>query len=178
MTPTDRTPDLVIRPYQPADQAQIPALHDRTAPNGGPATTPQRWPPDLDQIQQNYLAFWVAVERDAAGERVVGMVGVERAASDVPELVLRGRLDVARMKRMRVAPERQRRGIGRRLTETAIAWARENGFHTLLLETTTVQTAAIALYERTGFGEVGRSKLGPFELIWFERPTDDADRTQ
>jgi len=178
VAPSGGIGDLVIRQYKPADQAQIRALHDRTAPNGGPATTPQRWPPDLDRIRQNYLAFWVAVERDESGEQTVGMAGVERAGDDVPEPVLRGRSDVARLKRMRVAPERQRRGIGLRLTETAIAWAREHAFHTLLLETTTEQTAAIALYQRAGFTEVGRSMLGPFALVWFERPLAGANRSQ
>ncbi len=77
------------------------------------------------------------------------------------------------MKRMRVAPERQRQGIGARLTETAIAWTRKNGFNTLLLETTPRQTSAISLYQRMGFTEVDRSTLGRFELIWFERPLTD-----
>jgi ribosomal protein S18 acetylase RimI-like enzyme len=112
----------------------------------------------------------VAIERDDTDERVVGMVGVAAAGPDVPAPVLRGRSGVARLERPRVAPERRRQGIGRRLTEAAIAWAREHGFGTLLPETTPQQTAAIGLYRRLGFAEVGRSRLGAFELVWFELP--------
>jgi len=96
------------------------------------------------------------------------MAGVETAGPDVPPTVLRGRSRVARLKRMRVAPERQRQGIGIRLTEAAIAWSCERGFSVLLLETTPQQTAAISLYEHAGFREVGRAMVGSFELIWFE----------
>jgi ribosomal protein S18 acetylase RimI-like enzyme len=162
---------FVVRSYQPADQPQLRALHDRTPPAGSsPSTTPQLWPSDLDHIQQTYLAFWVAVEPAGTSPRLVGMAGVESAGPDVPEAVLRGRSGVARLKRMRVAPEHQRQGIGTQLTETAIAWLRKHGFSTLVLETTTQQTPAIRLYQRLGFSEVGRSTLGRFELVWFELP--------
>jgi len=161
--------DIKVRLYEPADQAHVRALHDRTPPGAGPSTTLQPWPSDLDHIQQAYPAFWVAVENSDAGEgNVVGMAGVETAGPDVPPTVLRGRSRVARLKRMRVAPERQRQGIGLRLTEAAIVWSREHGFSVLLLETTPQQTAAISLYQHAGFAEVGRSMVGSFELIWFE----------
>jgi GNAT superfamily N-acetyltransferase len=166
---TGRAPRIVVRLYEPADQPQVRALHDRTPPAGSPATTPQPWPSDLDQIERAYLAFWVAIEHDGTASRVVGIAGVEPAGPDVPRAVLRGRSNVARLKRMRVAPERQRHGLGTQLTEAAIGWVREHGFATLLLETTAQQTAAIGLYQRMGFTEIGRSSIGPFELVWFER---------
>src|SRR5262245_55269468 len=166
--------DIEVRLYQPADQARVRALHDRTPPGAGPSTTPQPWPSDLDHIQRAYLAFWVAVEHDDRGERVVGIAGIESAGPDVPATVLLGRPDIARLKRMRVAPERQRRGIGTRLTAAAIAWVREHGFSGLLLETTLQQTAAICLYQSMGFAEVGRSTVGQFELVWFELPVNSS----
>jgi ribosomal protein S18 acetylase RimI-like enzyme len=173
VTDTDGVRSIVVRLYQRADQAKVRALHDRTPPAGNPLTKPQPWPSDLDEIQRAYLAFWVAVERDDTGERVVGITGIEPAGSDVPAAVLRGRSGVARLKRMRVAPERQRQGIGTKLTRAAIAWGRERGFSRLILETTPEQTAAIRLYQRMGFAEVGRSKLGDFELVWFELPLNE-----
>jgi len=114
----------------------------------------------------------VAIEHDDIGERVVGIAGIESAGPDVPATVLRGRSGIARLKRMRVAPELQRQGIGTKLTRIAIAWVREHGFTGLILETTPQQIAAICLYQSMGFAEVGRSRLGQFELVWFELPVN------
>jgi len=154
-----------IRPHEPADQPQIRALHDRTPPAGQKLTVPQRWFEELDRIPTNFLAFWVAV---TDGE-VIGMVGVMEPDEEVPEHVLRGRSGVVRLQHMRVAPERQRSGIGRRLTQTVIDWARSHDYAALILETTPQQVAAVKLYEATGFAEVGRSTIGKYELVWFEQ---------
>jgi ribosomal protein S18 acetylase RimI-like enzyme len=74
----------------------------------------------------------------------------------------------ARLHRMRVAPERWRRGIGRELARVAIDWAREGKFQSVILETTPQQEAAVSLYRSLGFVEKGRSVLGPYELVWFQ----------
>jgi ribosomal protein S18 acetylase RimI-like enzyme len=73
-----------------------------------------------------------------------------------------------RLQRLRVAPERQRQGIGARLTEAAITWSRDHGYDSLVVETTPQQTGAIGLYRHLGLGEAGRSMIGPFELVWFD----------
>jgi GNAT superfamily N-acetyltransferase len=170
-----RGPAVVIRPYRPADQPQLRALHDRTPPDGSPPSTgTQAWFPDLDHIPENYLAFLVAVEEADEGERLIGMVGITTAGSDVPASVLQGRERVLRLERLRVAPERQRQGIGARLTEAAITWSRDHGYHALVVETTPQQTGAIGLYRHMGFGEAGRSMIGPFELVWFDLPLHGA----
>ena len=176
MTSTDGVRNIVVRLYQQADQAKVRALHDRTPPAGRHQTTPQPWPSDLDHIQEAYLAFWVAIEPDDTGERVIGITGIAPAGPDVPEPVLRGRSGVARLKRMRVAPERQRQGIGAKMARAAIAWVREHGLSGLILETTPQQIAAIRLYQHMGFVEVGRSTVGEFELVWFELPINEFDR--
>ena len=100
------------------------------------------------------------------------MLGLTHAGSPVevtPVPDFLGTLEkTGRIDYVRVAPERQRRGVGRQLTETAIAWAHDAGFARLVLETTPQQKAAVALYEATGFRERGRSRSGPYELVWFE----------
>ena len=82
---------IVIRPYRPADRAAIRALYDRTPPAGQTATAAQRWPPDLDHIASTYRAFWVALDAEAPGEPVVGMVGLQPPGNEVPTAVLCGR---------------------------------------------------------------------------------------
>jgi len=156
---------VAIRPFEPADQPQIRAPHDRTAPAGQKLTFPQRWFEELDDIPTKFLAFWVAVTDD----KVIGMVGVMEPDEEVPEHILRGRSGVVRLQHMRVAPERQRTGMGRRLTQTVLDWAQAHNYQALVLETTPQQVAAVNLYEATGFTEVGRSMIGKYELVWLER---------
>ena len=76
--------------------------------------------------------------------------------------------NVARLNYVRVAPERWRTGIGRRLSQTAIDWARDHGYEAAILETTPQQEAAVALYKAMGFSENGRSTIGKWEVVWFE----------
>lgn len=165
--------DIFIRTCDPSDQPQIRWLHQRTPPAGQVSTSPQPWPEDLDNIPDNYAAFWVAVERNSGVKAIVGMVGLERViAASVTGVPVPEFLDTtpptARLDWMRVAPERQRRGIGRMLTQTAIDWARDNGYRAIILETTPQQEAAVALYEAMGFTERVRSMTGRYELVWFE----------
>jgi RimJ/RimL family protein N-acetyltransferase len=47
-------------------------------------------------------------------------------------------------------------GIGAALLEAAIDWARGQGLHKLCLEVFAHNTAAIALYRKSGFAEEGR----------------------
>lgn len=164
---------ISIRPYRPSDQPQIRSLHDRTPPAGSPYLGPQVWFPDLDDIPSNFLAFWVATQAAGDGETIVGMVGVEEPDDEVPPSVLRERPGVLRLQHMRVAPERQRQGLGRRLTQTVIDWARNHAYSVLILETTPQQEAAVKLYEHMGFHQVARSMIGKWELVWFERPLVD-----
>lgn len=160
---------FTIRPYQPSDRRQIRELHDRTPPAGSPYLGPQVWFPDLDDIRGNFLAFWVATQPTVDRELVVGFVGVQTPDIEVPDSLLRGRSRVARLRHMRVAPECQRQGLGRRLTHTVVDWAQDHAYETVIVETTPQQEAAVLLYEHMGFSEVGRSMIGKYELVWFER---------
>jgi hypothetical protein len=45
----------------------------------------------------------------------------------------------------------------------------ELGHETIHLDTTTLQLAAIALYEQNGYAEIGRRQHGLFELILFDK---------
>ena len=50
-----------------------------------------------------------------------------------------------------VDPPFRRRGVGRRLIEQAIGWARERGLPGVMLETQNINVPACRLYERCGF---------------------------
>ena len=50
-----------------------------------------------------------------------------------------------------VDPPYRRRGVGRRLIEQAVAWARGRGLPGIMLETQNINVPACRLYERCGF---------------------------
>jgi ribosomal protein S18 acetylase RimI-like enzyme len=91
-------------------------------------------------LETHLLAF--------AGDRLLGAVTVQRESHPVTRHV--ASLAIA------VAAEARRRGVGTRLMEEAVAWARRNGVEKLVLTVYPDNEAAIALYRRFGFVEEGR----------------------
>jgi N-acetylglutamate synthase-like GNAT family acetyltransferase len=84
-------------------------------------------------------ALWVA-ERD--GE-VVGAVGMTDEGGGV-----------ARLRWFLVAPQARRTGVGGRLLDRAVAWARDQGLEVVMLFTIGTLTDAARLYGRAGFRKV------------------------
>lgn len=83
-----------------------------------------------------YEALWVAL----AGGEVVGSVALRRIGPRELEL-----------KRMYLRARLRGRGVGRKLLQTAIAWARGHGVARITLDTTETMAAARHLYETHGF---------------------------
>jgi GNAT superfamily N-acetyltransferase len=141
-----------IRPYEARDRDAVWSLIRRTPMLDGSLPTSTDMPVEVNDIAANFAAFWVAIdERDL----VVGTVGVQDTShhpATVPlPPVLAADTKTARLRRLDVDPEYQRRGIGRRLTEASIAWTRDAGYARILLDTTTLQLPAIACTSRWAF---------------------------
>jgi ribosomal protein S18 acetylase RimI-like enzyme len=166
-----------VRPYRPADRPHIRTLHDRVWPPWHKGPEPPGWFTDLERIEECYSAFWIAVERRAGAEVLVGMVGADRPGPDVPVALLEGRTDVVHLSRMRIAPECRRQGVGLRLCQTLVDWAYDNGLEAVLTNTPSNNPPARSLYRKVGFTEVGTSVVGPAELMWFDLPLRGAPRT-
>lgn len=83
--------------------------------------------------------FWLAVEGDA----LRGMFGLEAAPNDGPHAM--------ELRRMYVAPDVRRRGLARHMLRRAAAEARAVGAGRMVLSTSELQAAAIALYKTEGF---------------------------
>lgn len=82
--------------------------------------------------------------------------------------------DTVEIKRMRVHPSYQRRGIARKLLGQLEYLAIKRGFRKAVLDTTTIQSAAQSLYLEAGYSIVGNGRVGPFKIVLFEKmlPSD------
>ncbi len=159
---------ITIRAYQPSDHAAICSLHERTPLPDGTLPGADDWPSELDDIPSNFRAFWVAVDLSDA---VIGTVGVQDpsihpATIALPDFLVQP-VRTARLRRLDVDPQHQRQGLGRRLGQTVVDWARDTGFARVVLDTTTLQLPAIALYESLGFRQAGQTRFQRWDILWF-----------
>jgi RimJ/RimL family protein N-acetyltransferase len=145
---------IAIRPAEPADAADLVALASAVGREPGDwLLTTETWRSVSDE--RRYLR---AVRRhaDAAvfvaldGDEIVGRLSVARdphpASSHVADIGLI------------VAASHRRRGIGRLLLDTAVAWARGSDIRKLELHVFPWNGPAIRLYERFGFVREGHRR--------------------
>jgi ribosomal protein S18 acetylase RimI-like enzyme len=148
-----------LRQFRPDDATSVWALNDAALDDAGVHVGRGPWEQDLRAIPSTYLRsggdFLVGL---AAGE-LVGMGGL------LPHTPW-----VAEIKRMRVHPSHQRRGLGRLILEELEARARGLGFREIQLDTTEEQIAAQRLYEGAGYEEIGRREAGPFTFVDYRKP--------
>lgn len=107
-----------------------------------------------EELANECAAFLVAVEPDT--EKVVGYAGL---------LVM---ADEGYITNVAVFPEYRRRGVAEQLLAVFDRFARGNRLAFLTLEVRPSNAAAVALYRKWGFEEVGRRKN------YYELPREDA----
>lgn len=129
--------DIVIAEFQVADQPSVRALLE--------ASMRERWVTfdpsanaDLIDIAASFRDGVMFVAKD--GSAIVGCGG----------LVCENE-NTARVLRMSVAKKHRRQGIATALLQRLINYAAENGYGTVVLETTATWSDAVAFYERQGF---------------------------
>ncbi|XP_070693416.1 N-acetyltransferase family 8 member 3-like [Pempheris klunzingeri] len=106
---------------------------------------------DMQDIPGNYLSraddcFWVAVADLDGKAQVLGMVAVVAKQS--------GNERHRELFRMIISPSCRRMGLGFRLAQTVVDFCKERGFSKVVLETSSTQRAAVALYNKLGFSLV------------------------
>jgi GNAT superfamily N-acetyltransferase len=142
---------VAIRPFADPDTAQVRELFI--------AVNRLLSPPDLRDAFEAYIeralceeidripayygerdgGFWVAIR----GDKLVGTFGLERTSETAMEL-----------RRMYVDPSARRQGIARQMLEFAEDECRRRNIEWLELSTAEIQSAAIALYESSGYSLV------------------------
>jgi ribosomal protein S18 acetylase RimI-like enzyme len=156
-----------VRRYQEGDGPAIRDLHERALADTGtdPADVPDI--DDLEDVPGTYLdtggEFLVA---EVDGE-IVGMGGLRVDVDDhgVAEAGERP----GELFRMRVDPDRQRKGVGSAVLDGLEAAARRRGVDRLLAETAERQAAATRFYPANGFAEVRRRSYGEYDLVLFSK---------
>lgn len=113
---------------------------------------------DIDDIESEYLArdgnhFWVA---EAADGRVVGMIGVQQCDKGVGQI-----------RRLRVAQDHRRRGIGSALVEAALRFCNECGYLKIALDTFVDRQAAIKLFEKFRFRHSRTRTVAGRDMLYF-----------
>lgn len=123
---------------------------------------------DMQDIVGNYLSrpddcFWVAEAEVEGREQIMGMVAVMAKQS--------GEEKHGELFRMIISPQCRRMGLGCRMTQTVVDFCKDRGFSKVVLETSSTQTAAVALYSKLGFRHVlsHRETQAPFWIVWLTK---------
>ncbi len=149
---------MEVRRYRASDHDVVWDLHNVALNEVGAHAGNGPWDDDLHRIEAEYL--------DAGGEFYVGIIDGHIVAMGALKRLTDTRAEICRM---RVHPDFQRRGLGTRILSRLEERARELGFRTLTLETTAGQVAAIGMYTKAGYVEVGRGRKLGFEVVAFEK---------
>lgn len=140
--------------YEPPLNEALFAFLGRCLPESGRSFDPEGRHAHLMRIEEAYEALWCLVED---GVEVVGCAGVRALDARTCEL-----------KTLFVFERLQGRGWGRRLTERAVAFARERGYDAVRLDTISTSANAIALYRRLGFRDIDRYGGNPMADVFME----------
>ena len=130
---------VAIRRMTAADLAQTQAIAARLA-------EAPHWPPS---------AYLSAIDPDAAPRRIALVAADRQSGSILAVAVASILLPEAELETIAVAPESQRRGIGRQILTALMDELKAAGVHELLLEVRSSNLAAIALYRALGFVPCG-----------------------
>lgn len=151
-------PDLTIRRFEAGDAEYVWDLHNRALEPTGAHVGNGEWDRDVTDPIAYYL--------DRGGEFLVGRLG--------PEIVVMGAYlphsdEEVEIKRMRVEPSLQRRGLGRSILRELEQRARAAGFRRAFLVTTVQQKPARALYESAGYRVTAHGREAGFDTLRFAK---------
>uniref|UniRef100_A0A3Q1JQG2 N-acetyltransferase domain-containing protein n=1 Tax=Anabas testudineus TaxID=64144 RepID=A0A3Q1JQG2_ANATE len=124
----------------------------------------RRMSTDMADIEANYLenpdnGFWVAETNVNGRSKVVGMVAFAQDAGDG---------SYGEMSHAIVTFPWRRKNLGSQLTQKALDFCKEQGCTRLVVDVSSPQTAAIALYQKLGFLQTA-SHSNTHANCWFSR---------
>lgn len=156
-----------IRSYRPSDLPACQRLYRDGLLGGKIAENDTGL--DIDDIEQAYMNsqgshFWVAENEN--GE-VVGMIGVQQHEPGTGEI-----------RRLRVAVDQRRKGIGSMLVEQAVRFCNDNGYLKLTLDTFVDREPAIKLFEKFHFHHSRTRTYQGKEMLYFYLDLYEGEKRQ
>jgi GNAT superfamily N-acetyltransferase len=116
------------------------------------------WEDDLLDIEEHYFKnsgeFIVGLEND----KIIAMGAIRKIDEQTAEIA-----------RMRVHPECQGRGIGRKILFELEKFAADHDYKKLVLETDERLSNAIRLYQKNGYVFWKKVMLNGFKCIWYKK---------
>lgn len=152
---------MLIRRYQPQDNATVKALHFAWLEQIGTGIVlqePSPYDADLDNIESVYL--------DDGGEFIVGILENEIVAMGAYRRVSPARAEI---KRIRVRLDCQGRGYGESILKRLLSMAKEAGYREAYLDTTADNIPAQQLFRKYGFIETHQGKLNSLDIIYYKK---------
>jgi GNAT superfamily N-acetyltransferase len=146
----------MIRDFRPADLPACRKLYVEGLLGGKLAENDTGL--DIDDIESVYMNtsgnhFWVAENHDG---QLVGMIGVQHHDREVGQV-----------RRLRVAQDYRRRGIGKALIETAIRFCKDNQDIKVAFDTFAERTIVVEMFQKLGFSHGGTRHHGGKDLLYF-----------
>lgn len=147
----------IIEAQSPEQIDQARALFNEYAAGMGIDLCFQNFSDEVNGLPGAYAAPSGRLLLVVAEETPAGCIALRKLADDICE-----------MKRLYVKPEFRGHGVGRILTETIIALARQLGYHRMRLDTLPgIMDPAIAMYRAFGFVEIEPYYHNPVEGALF-----------
>ena len=139
---------MLIRRYRPQDNEAVKALHYAGLAQFGGAADPY-YDSDLDDIEGIYINnngdFLIGTDKN----KIIAMGAIRKVSSIRAEI-----------KRIRVHRNYQRQGYGETILLRLIDLARKLGYSEVCLDATVDNTPARRLFEKCGFTQTHRGKVG------------------
>ncbi len=138
-------PPYILRPHRPGDIGWVIARH------GALYAEEYGWDISFEALVAEIAAHFIT-SFDPARERCwIAEIGGEPVGS---VFLVRDSDKVAKLRLLIVDPKARGFGIGRRLVEECIAFARANGYRSITLWTQSILTSARSIYQSAGFQRI------------------------
>jgi GNAT superfamily N-acetyltransferase len=147
--------DILVREFQPGDEAAFARLNEAWIRKFFRLEDKDR--ATLSNPQKYILERGGKIFVASVGEATVGCVALVAMDAYTHEVA-----------KMAVYEGYQQRGIGRAVMNAGISWARNQGIRRLWLETNHILTAALKLYEASGFKYIPKEH-------WIQSPYERSD---